>query len=127
MSRVTKPDPPTYNGYKLTLGDRRAILTASTKGYVFRAGKLGCAPDGADKRKEHRLTYISLGVLKRLYKAGIMTNGAGYGQYVLTDEYRVSGLYGIQQYESQLSNYRTYRAELKAQREARKAKKEAAI
>jgi hypothetical protein len=121
MPRVLKPDPPTYNGHKLTPSERRAILAAAAKGYVFRAGKLG---SGAKDSPQHKNSYVSVGVLRKLYKAGVMMNGTGYGTYCLTQEYKSQGLSGIRQYDELEAVYLSDRAARKAAAEQRKAMKQ---
>jgi hypothetical protein len=121
MPRFPKPDPPTYNGHKLTPSERRAILAAAAKGYVFRANKLG---SGGRLDPNLKNFYVSVGVLRKLYKAGVMMNGTGYGTYCLTQEYASQGLSGIRQYAELEAAYLSHRAERKAAAAQRKAMKQ---
>jgi len=124
MPRLPKPKPPTFNGHTFSPSERRAILTAATKGYVFRAGKLGNGPEKEDKRShEHRLTYISLGVLAKLHSKGVMTNGSGYAQHKLTNDFRSHCLPDMEYFFTQEAEWLEDRANRKAAADERKALK----
>jgi hypothetical protein len=125
MSRIPKPSPPTFNGHTFTPSERRAILTAATKGHVYRAGKLGSGPDDKDKRGTHRLTYIPIGVLTKLHWKGVMENGKGYGQHVLTFDFRCNCLPSMEYFFTQEAEWLEDRAIRKAAAAERKAKREA--
>jgi hypothetical protein len=88
---------------------------------VFRAGKLG---SGAKDSPQHKNSYVSVGVLRKLYKAGVMMNGTGYGTYCLTPEYTSQGLSGIRQYNELEAAYLSDRAARKTAVERRKAMKQ---
>jgi hypothetical protein len=119
MSRI--PKPPTFNGHTFSPSERRAILAAATKGYVFRLGKLG---SGARDSPEHRPSYASLGVLKKLYAKGVMKNGKGYAQYALTTEFRSHCLPDMEYFFTQEAEWLEDRAIRKGAAAERKAKRE---
>jgi hypothetical protein len=122
MFRIPKPKPPTFNGHTFSPSERRAILTAATKGYVFRLGRLG---SGARDSPQQSLSYVSLGVLKELYAKGVMKNGNGYAQYVLTIEFRSHCLPDMEYFFTQEAEWLEDRATRKAAAAERKAKREA--
>jgi len=118
----TKPKPPTYNGHAFTPSERRAILTAATKGHVLRAGKLG---SGGTKDPRYKLSYVTLGVLRKLHSKGVMVNGSGYGQHKLTNDFRCNCLPSMEYFFTQEAEWLEERAERKAKSAERKARKQA--
>lgn len=119
--RVPKPEPPVYSGIKIGLPEKRAILEASTSGFVFRASKLGMGPD--KKTVDHRSKYVSIGVLAKLCKCGVMTNGEGYGTYVLTEKYKKYELEKLKNYDVAFSKWRQYNLSIKEMQTKRKAER----
>ena len=125
MTRIPKPKPPTFNGHTFTPSERRAILAAAIKGHVCRAEKLGSAPDEQDKRGTQRLTFTPIGTLKKLHQKGVMTDGKGYAQHVITNDFRCNCLPDMEYFFTQEAEWLEDRAIRKAAAAERKAKREA--
>ena len=121
MTKLPKPNPPTFNGHTFAPSERRAILTAATKGYVFRAGRLG---SGSKDSPQHKLFYVTLGVLRKLHAKGVMTNGSGYAQHKLTNDFRSHCLPDMEYFFTQEAEWLEDRAIRKAAAAERKACKQ---